>query len=82
MTNVAFIKNNIVMDILLFDEANDNEALIASIVTDKGYDSSMECNPNTPRYSTWNGVEFTETPQETLGELGVINYVAPSEPTD
>jgi hypothetical protein len=82
MINVAFLKNNIAMDILIFDEANDNEALIASIVTDKGYDSSIECDPNTSRYSTWNGVEFTETPQEILGELGVINYVKPTEPTD
>lgn len=79
MIHVAFIKNNIVMDILLFSEENDNTELIASIITNKGYDSSVQCSAETPNHSTWNGVEFTETSLQILHELGVRDYVEPIE---
>jgi CheY-like chemotaxis protein len=76
MINVAFIKNNIAMDILVFDDTKDNTELIASLVESNGYDTAIELdNLDTPRYSTWDGKKFIATYQKVLGELGVINYV-------
>jgi CheY-like chemotaxis protein len=76
MINVAFIKNNIAMDILVFDETKDNTELIASLVEANGYDTAVELENNeVQRYSTWDGKTFTYPTVEVLGELGVINYV-------
>lgn len=74
--NIAFIKNNIAMDILVFDETQDNTEIIDTIIQQNGYDTAIELeNPDTPRYSTWDGKKFIATDQKVLGELGVINYV-------
>ena len=76
MINVAFIKNNIAMDILVFDETKDNTDLIASIIEANRYDTAIELDkPETPRYSTWDGKKFIDTHPKVLGELGVIKYV-------
>jgi hypothetical protein len=76
MINVAFIKNNIAMDILVFDETKDNAELIASLVQANGYDTAIALdNPLTPRYSTWDGKKFVDTHPKVLHELGVRYYV-------
>lgn len=82
MKNIAFIKNNIAMNIFVFDETQDNTALVESIVKDNGYDFAIELDdPSTPRYSTWDGVQFIATPHKTLYELGVIPIYVEEEST-
>ena len=76
MINVAFIKNNIAMDILVFDETKDNTELIASLVEANGYDTAVELeNNNVQRYSSWDGKKFADPTPQVLTELGVINHV-------
>jgi hypothetical protein len=81
MVHKAFIKDNIVRDILLFEEGYD-ESIVASIIESNGYDLAQDCEPSVGKWSTWNGVEFIETPKEILGDLGVITYFpTPEEET-
>jgi len=76
MINVAFIKNNIALDILVFDDSRDNTDLYASIIAANGYDTAIELDNNeVQRYSTWDGKTFTLPTNKVLAELGVIDYV-------
>lgn len=72
MVHKAFIKDNIVRDILLFEEGYD-ESIVASIIESNGYDSAQDCEPSVGKWSTWDGVQFTTTSNDVLRELGAIN---------
>ena len=72
MIHKAFIKDNIVRDILLFEEGYD-ESIVTSIIESNGYDSAQDCEASVAKWSTWDGVQFTNTSYEVLRELGAVN---------
>lgn len=68
----VFIKNNRVENILVFVERND--ALAQTILDEQGYDSFVWLNDAaTPtRWSTYDGVSFTEPTKEYLISIGIL----------
>lgn len=72
----AFIKDNVVKDILVF--ATQDEELADRIAHEKGFDDAVWVGDNVPvMYSTYNGTEFMRPTDEYLISIGVKDAWTP-----
>jgi len=70
----AFIKNNVVEHIFVFDESAHTSGLLETVKTEQGCDTVIcLCNHGSvpARWSTWDGTTFTDPTLDYLYSIGV-----------